>query len=85
MLSQIIMISTNTVTTTFNSNVIGPTVTDLSIARTFLHESVHAYLQMYFATNPILANQTYGKMVEEYESYRFNLNDTQHAEFEKLA
>jgi hypothetical protein len=44
--------ATGTVTTTF-SNTAFSNASDLAIVGTFLHESVHAYLVQYFATNPV--------------------------------
>lgn len=51
------------VTTTFDSNH-WHDATDLSIARTMLHEEIHAYLLAYFANNPYYANATFSTFVD---------------------
>ncbi|MFM6954438.1 MAG: hypothetical protein ACKOWL_05580 [Sphingobacteriaceae bacterium] len=69
-----------TVTTTFDSQKFTH-ASDLAIARTILHESVHAYLVAYFKNEPIIAQNTYSEMVEEWESKKHpNLNSIQHNE-----
>ncbi|MEY5068642.1 MAG: hypothetical protein RLZ47_504, partial [Bacteroidota bacterium] len=53
---------------------------DLAVARTIMHEAVHAYLVTYFATNRAGFMGDYSKMVDEWEIY-FNWNDVHHEEF----
>jgi len=55
--------------------------TDISIARTILHESVHAFLVTIFAWDPLQANVTYSTMVQDWQKRRRpDLNDIQHDE-----
>nr|WP_199156130.1 hypothetical protein [Pedobacter sp. ASV2] len=55
--------------------------TDMALARTLLHESVHAYLVSYFSSNPLLANLSYPEMIEEWNKIKDpNLNDIHHNE-----
>jgi len=55
--------------------------TDLALARTLLHEAVHAYLVSYFANNPALAQLSYPDMLVEWEKQKHpTLNDVQHIE-----
>lgn len=55
--------------------------TDLALARTIMHEAVHAYLVSYFRNNAAQANQDYATMVQEYSAMRRpNLNTAQHDE-----
>ncbi|AMQ00916.1 hypothetical protein AY601_4065 [Pedobacter cryoconitis] len=72
--------TTASATTTFNSdNFKGGS--DLAIAKTILHESVHAYLVAYFGVDNISAQQTYSQYFEAYnKSTRPDLNDLQHNE-----
>ena len=68
--SSLYDISNRSVTTTFNASKWG-NASDLSIARTMLHESIHAYLVAYFAVNPKYAlspNATFGDMVTAYNT-----------------
>lgn len=58
--------STGSVTTTFDSNH-WRDATDLSIARTMLHEEIHAYLVSYFANDPIYANATFSQFVDAWK------------------
>jgi hypothetical protein len=55
--------TTGTVTTTFDSQA-WPDATELSWARTILHESVHAYLSVYFATDQQNFIKSYPQMVQ---------------------
>jgi hypothetical protein len=55
------------VTTTFDASQ-WRNASDLSIARTMLHEAVHAYLLSYFADNYSLAKAEYPDLVEAYTS-----------------
>lgn len=57
-----------------------PNVTDLSIARTLLHESFHAYLVVYFQNNRAVANQQYAALVDAYQIQHGNINDLHHFE-----
>ena len=59
------------ITTTFDAGQ-WRNATDLSIARTMMHEAVHAYLLTYFATNPTLAGADYPQLVEAYALYGGN-------------
>ncbi len=69
---------TGTVTTTFNS----PNYTsgtDLAIAKTILHESVHAYLVAYFKVSYGEATKTYSQYADAYlTSANPNMNTLQH-------
>ena len=73
--------STGTVTTVFDSQKFSDG-SDLSIARTILHESVHAYLIAFFKTDQQSFSDTYPDMVKEWGTYQ-NWNDTHHSEFVK--
>ncbi len=54
---------------------------DLALARTLLHEAVHAYLVSYFSNNPILAQLSYPDMVLEWQKVKKpDLNAIQHIE-----
>jgi len=55
----------NFVTTTFDASQ-WRNASDLSIARTMLHEAVHAYLLSYFADSPLLAAAQYSDLVDAY-------------------
>ncbi|MGI4821586.1 MAG: hypothetical protein ACRYFV_10290 [Janthinobacterium lividum] len=72
--------SSQSVTTIF-----GPShfqqATDLSIARTIIHESIHAYLGAFFADDPNLANAAYSDMVMAYVTHiNSSANNLQHDE-----
>lgn len=68
------------VTTTFDTDKYRD-ASDLSVARTILHESVHAYLVTYFASDPINANADYPDMVVAWMgAKRLDLNQIQHEE-----
>jgi len=56
---------TGTVTTKFDANKF-MNATDLSIARTILHESVHAYLVVFFKLEPIMAVSEYSELVQDF-------------------
>ncbi|WP_318343204.1 hypothetical protein [Flagellimonas baculiformis] len=72
--------ATGTVTTTFDSQN-WKQATDLSWARTILHESVHAYIVSYIKTDPINAQLTFADLFNDFNKKKYsNLNDTQHAE-----
>jgi|GEM_PF-2819551 len=60
---------TNTVTTTFDASKFVE-ATDLSIARTIIHESVHAYLMTFFSRDPLASTKTYAQLVEDYFYYQ---------------
>jgi hypothetical protein len=55
----------HSITTTFDASQ-WRNATDLSIARTMMHESVHAYLLTYFANTPALASASYPELVAAY-------------------
>lgn len=67
-------------TTVFDSQKY-PDVTELSWARTILHESIHAYLVTYFRLDGINANIKYSEMIRDW-SNKINpdLNEIQHNE-----
>lgn len=71
---------TGTVTTTFNSsNFISGS--DLAIAKTILHESVHAYLVAYFRNDYTRASSNYSQLVDDYNFVtNQDLNAAQHNE-----
>lgn len=71
--------TTGTVTTTFDSQkfING---SDLAVARTILHESVHAYLVAYFKLNKPGFVANYPTMVQEWGTYN-NWNAVHHEEF----
>lgn len=55
--------------------------TDLSLARTIMHEAVHAYLVSYFKNDPLRANLEYSIMLQEYTSLKNpDLNAVHHDE-----
>lgn len=56
--------STRTITTTFDSQA-WPNATELSWARTLLHESLHAYLLVYFSTNKSSFIERYPQMMQD--------------------
>ena len=70
--------STGTVTTTFDASKF-TNATNLSIARTILHESVHAYLVVYFRTDPLAASRTYSQLLQDYYQHN-NANTAHHIE-----
>jgi hypothetical protein len=68
------------VTTVFDANQFQQ-ATDLSIARTIMHESIHAYLGAFFADDANLANAAYSDMVMAYATHtNSSANDLQHDE-----
>lgn len=71
--------TTGTVTTTFDSQA-WLNATDLSWARTILHESVHAYLSVYFATDQQNFIRTYSQMVQDWGTLQ-NWDAVHHEEF----
>lgn len=71
--------STMSAITTFDSQKF-PNATDLSFARTMLHESFHAYLVVYFANDRALANAEYSAMVDAYQVQHQSVNDVHHVE-----
>ncbi|WP_230699725.1 hypothetical protein [Flavobacterium sp. ENC] len=60
------------VTTTFNSDA-WPNATDLSWARTMLHESIHAYLVVYYNVNEPSWKATYPEMLKDWEIRGLNI------------
>lgn len=72
--------STGTATTTFNSDLFKGG-SDLAIAKTILHESVHAYLIAYFNVDYPAAQQTYSQYFDAFQNTtRPDLNELQHNE-----
>lgn len=71
--------TTGTVTTIFDSQA-WLNATDLSWARTILHESVHAYLTVYFATDQQNFIRTYSQMVQDWGTLQ-NWDAVHHEEF----
>lgn len=66
------------VTTTFDADQ-WRNASDLSIARTMLHEAVHAYLLSYFADDRLLATAQYGALSDAYTAAGVaNTNIPQH-------
>jgi hypothetical protein len=53
---------------------------DLAIAKTILHEVIHAYMVSYFASDPEQANFMYSEMVNSYSSTK-GLGASHHEEF----
>ena len=67
-------------TTVFDSQKY-PDATELSWARTMLHESIHAYLVTYFRLDGINANIKYSELLRDWSnSKKPNLNKIQHDE-----
>lgn len=56
---------------------------DLSVARTILHEAVHAYLIAHFRNNYSAAYSSYPDLIHDMNQNRYpqNANGLQHAEF----
>lgn len=73
--------TTGTITTTFDSQA-WLNATDLSWARTMLHESVHAYLSSYYKINRPNWIATYPQMVQDWATLQ-NWNDVQHEEISR--
>jgi hypothetical protein len=71
--------STGTISTTFDSQA-WLNATELSWARTILHESIHAYLSVYFSSDPKNFVLTYSQMVQDWGTLQ-NWNDVHHEEF----
>ncbi|WP_318311114.1 hypothetical protein [Flagellimonas crocea] len=72
---------TGTVTTTLDSQN-WKQATDLSWARTMLHESVHSYIVASFGSNYSGATKTFSDFMKDYSSSTYpDRNDTEHAEF----
>lgn len=72
--------ATGRITTTFDPNQFTQ-ATDLSIARTIMHEAIHAYLLTYFFNDRINANKTYPELVTAYaQSKNVTGNAAQHDE-----
>lgn len=70
---------THSISTTFDTQTY-PDASELSWARTILHESVHAYLSVYFATNKPSFMGTYTQMVNDWGIY-MNWDAVHHEEF----
>ncbi|NVK83024.1 MAG: hypothetical protein HWE21_01815 [Cytophagia bacterium] len=72
--------ATGTVTTIFDTNKYKNS-SDLSIVKTILHESVHAYLISYFRNDPINAGSTYADLVRDHGNSVYpSLEEEHHAE-----
>lgn len=75
--------STHTVTTTFDTNKFSH-ATDLSVARTILHESIHAYIGAYFIADPNLFRASYPDLIMAYAiQTNISANDLQHDDMVK--
>lgn len=58
--------------------------TNISIARTIIHESIHAYLVAYFRTDPTKAGLDYPNLLKEWRKAKNpNANDLHHSEMER--
>ena len=58
--------------------------TNLSVARTMIHEMIHAYLTLYFQYNAIDANKEYPEILTAWQaSEKPDYNEIQHEEIEK--
>lgn len=58
--------------------------TNLSVARTMIHEMIHAYLTLYFQYDAINANKEYPEILTAWQaSEKPDYNKIQHAEIEK--
>jgi hypothetical protein len=66
-----------TVTTTFDNQKFTH-ASDLAIARTILHESVHAYLVASFKNDPTAYLLNYGQLMKKWQDMNGSLNDFQH-------
>ncbi|MEM1003723.1 MAG: hypothetical protein AAGH46_13845, partial [Bacteroidota bacterium] len=55
--------------------------TELSVARTILHESVHAFLVIEFRTTPGAFAKKYGELMKDYNTTKRGFNQLQHEEF----
>ncbi|PQA53404.1 hypothetical protein C5O19_24470 [Siphonobacter curvatus] len=72
------VVSNGVVTTTFDLEKLG-NASDISIARTILHESIHAFLVWEFRTNPNAnTSGTYAELIFSYRQSQ-NLNYSHHA------
>ncbi len=73
--------STNLVTSTFNTQKYS-NASELSWARTIMHESVHAYIMASFGVDYISSKNSFADFFSDYRKAKYpNLNDAQHAEF----
>ncbi|WKD85692.1 hypothetical protein KCTC32516_01037 [Polaribacter huanghezhanensis] len=73
--------STNLVTSTFNTQAYS-NASELSWARTIMHESVHAYIMASFGVDYISSKNSFADFFSDYRKEKYpNLNDAQHAEF----
>lgn len=72
-------IATGTVTTVFDSQA-WLKATELSWARTILHESIHAYLTVFFATDQANFIRSYSQMVQDWGTLQ-NWDAVHHQEF----
>lgn len=58
--------------------------TNLSVARTMIHEMIHAYLTLYFQNDPLKANKDYPEMLAAWQaSENHDYNEIQHTEIAK--
>lgn len=76
--SQLYNSATGTVTTIFDGSKF-TNASDLSITRTILHESVHAYLVVYFRTDPLAASKSYPQLLQDYQQLQ-DANAAHHIE-----
>lgn len=60
---------TNNITTTFDASKFAE-ASDISIARTIIHESIHAYLVTFFSRDPLASTKSYAQLVEDYLYYK---------------
>lgn len=68
-----------TVTTTIN-NVYANSCTDIAMAKTLYHESVHAFLSIWWYQQQLTVNATYPQMYQEYLATNANMNYANHQE-----
>lgn len=73
--------SNESITTVFDNNA-WPNATDISWARTIMHEAIHAYLAIYFQINRPDWIAKYPEMVEEWGELQ-NWNDVHHEEISR--
>lgn len=73
------VLSNGYATTVFDSSKLTG-ASDLSIARTMMHENMHAFLTIELRTNRASFNMTYPEMLKEYTNTK-SMNDLQHNEF----
>lgn len=58
--------------------------TNLSVARTMIHEMIHAYITLYFQNDPLNANKDYPEILAAWQaSEKHDYNEIQHTEIAK--